>query len=1350
MVLLAAELVTKGVLFAQPGSVPSPGRTGIAVLEGLGPLADVLVLETPAVTAQASRVEISPGEPSRFAEPFPVKVTPASRGRWETAGDGRTDVWRLRVISEGAVSLNLGFTRYRMPPGGRLRVYTPDGEEVVGPFTDADNATHGQLWTPLISGGDAVIEAAVPSTRRNDLVLELASINRGFRDLAPTSVSLPSHDRTCHIDAACEEADPYRDQVGSVALLQISGRDRCTGVLLANTAGTRLPYMLTAEHCVGDSDEAASVVVYWNYQRPACGSGSASKAQSQSGALLRAVNASRDFALLELDDDIDRDHDDVYHAGWDRNQLPLASAIAFGHSGTHVKSIAVTNNPLTVASLVSKRVVGTGGYIYMDGWDSGQIEGGASGSPMFDSDKRVAALLVAGSKAVYAACGVAPNWATRISTAWTGGGSRESRLSDWLDPLATGETAIDGYHANFGPETVGTLDDKALRHADGAMEGAMDVDVSHGFADQDGDPLTYSATSSNESAVTRSVDGSVVTLAPLAAGSSTIEITATEVGGRSRTATQSFSVTVGENRSPEPAGTLRDLSLKIYEGAVEIDVAAAFEDDDDDDLTYRASSSNPSVAVVAVSDSTVSVTPLSGGETRITTTATDEDGSNTTARRHFDLFVNRSPQAAAPPSLLEVIRVDGAGSWELASWFTDAEGDALTYGGSSDDPAVATVQVSGSTMTVTPVFFGSATVAVTATDVDGSNTAATVSVTVNVLNAAPATVGAMPPLSARIGDPDPTIEVATRFSDPDGDALTYGASSSNRAVATAAVSGSTISLTPVAPGRSTITVTATDTDGSGRAARQSFVLTATIVEVEANFEFATYRLIEGQRVRAAVHLNRDPERDLVLPLTVVRAGAATSADHANVPRRLVFARGVTTQAFVFEALDDSLEEGPEVVYVDLNDSQPGVSAGPSAKFVILDEDLIDVKANFEFATYQLTEGQSVRAAVHLHRDPERDLVLPLTVVRAGAATSTDHANIPRRLVFARGVTTQAFVFKAIEDSIEEGREVVYVDLNDSQPGVSAGPSAKFVILDKDAETGDSAGNGGGDPGNGGGGDPGNGGGGDPGGDGGGGDTGGNGGGGDTGGNGDGGDTGGNGGGGDPGGDGGGGDPGGGGDTGGDGDAGSPPRAAIAVDAECNAGLCRSRTGVPVTFRDASSGDVRSHRWEFGGGTSSTAPVVAHAWADPGFHHVVLRVSDGANESTASLTLLVEAAEPAGACRPDAGTLCLRDSRFAVRAEQWNLEGDGGAAEVVHAGTNDSGLFRFFDPDNWELLIKVLDGCAANGHVWVFGASTTDLGYAIRVTDTVTGELREYRNEPGRPAQAITDARAFRESCGPRR
>lgn len=96
---------------------------------------------------------------------------------------------------------------------------------------------------------------------------------------------------------------------------------------------------------------------------------------------------------------------------------------------------------------------------------------------------------------------------------------------------------------------------------------------------------------------------------------------------------------------------------------------------------------------------------------------------------------------------------------------------------------------------------------------------------------------------------------------------------------------------------------------------------------------------------------------------------------------------------------------------------------------------------------------------------------------------------------------------------------------------------------------------------------------------------------------------------------------------------------------------------------------------------------------------------------------------------------------------WTGDGNRGSAKVVPKATNDSGLFRFFDADNWEVLIKVLDACAVNGHHWVYGASTTDLGYEIRVRDTAEDDVKLYRNEAGRPAPAITDVKAFPDSCG---
>ncbi len=210
---------------------------------------------------------------------------------------------------------------------------------------------------------------------------------------------------------------------------------------------------------------------------------------------------------------------------------------------------------------------------------------------------------------------------------------------------------------------------------------------------------------------------------------------------------------------------------------------------------------------------------------------------------------------------------------------------------------------------------------------------------------------------------------------------------------------------------------------------------------------------------------------------------------------------------------------------------------------------------------------------------------------------------------------------------------------------------------------------------------------------------------------------------------------------------SIPAASFDFGAPCaGSELCRTVTGEPVTFVDESDSSAREWTWDFGDGTTSRLRSPVHSWSTPGFYEVVLTVSDGSGSSSASRTVFVEAASPAGTCAADGETRCLRDSRFEVTAEWWSLDGDSGRAAVVPVGTNDSGLLSFFGPENWEVLIKVLDGCSVNGRVWVLGASTTDLGYRIRVTDTATGAFRAYENEPGSPAPAIVDVNAFPRAC----
>jgi virginiamycin B lyase len=119
--------------------------------------------------------------------------------------------------------------------------------------------------------------------------------------------------------------------------------------------------------------------------------------------------------------------------------------------------------------------------------------------------------------------------------------------------------------------------------------------------------------------------------------------------------------------------------------------------------------------------------------------------------------------------------------------------------------------------------------------------------------------------------------------------------------------------------------------------------------------------------------------------------------------------------------------------------------------------------------------------------------------------------------------------------------------------------------------------------------------------------------------------------------------------------------------------------------------------------------------------------------------------PPPLCASDANTLCLNNNRFMVQVEWAIAQGQGIGSVVSGVSSNDSGVMWFFGPDNWELLIKVLDGCGVNSHFWVFGAAATDVQYTIQVTDTQTGEVRTYTNPLGTTSPAITDTAAF-ESC----
>jgi hypothetical protein len=117
--------------------------------------------------------------------------------------------------------------------------------------------------------------------------------------------------------------------------------------------------------------------------------------------------------------------------------------------------------------------------------------------------------------------------------------------------------------------------------------------------------------------------------------------------------------------------------------------------------------------------------------------------------------------------------------------------------------------------------------------------------------------------------------------------------------------------------------------------------------------------------------------------------------------------------------------------------------------------------------------------------------------------------------------------------------------------------------------------------------------------------------------------------------------------------------------------------------------------------------------------------------------------PQPSCTPDATTLCLNGGRFKVQVG-WKNQGQTGVGHAV-ALTKDTGYFWFFDPNNVELVTKVLAGCGLNQRFWVFAGGLTDLETALTLTDTVTGVVRTYRNPQRTAFRPIQDTGAF-DTC----
>jgi ELWxxDGT repeat protein len=148
-----------------------------------------------------------------------------------------------------------------------------------------------------------------------------------------------------------------------------------------------------------------------------------------------------------------------------------------------------------------------------------------------------------------------------------------------------------------------------------------------------------------------------------------------------------------------------------------------------------------------------------------------------------------------------------------------------------------------------------------------------------------------------------------------------------------------------------------------------------------------------------------------------------------------------------------------------------------------------------------------------------------------------------------------------------------------------------------------------------------------------------------------------------------------------------------------------------------------------GDTQAFGPLGARATRRP-----------ASTKSRPIVTERFDAAAVTETCVPSPARLCLNGGRFKVEASWKDFNNRTGQGTAV-AITGDTGYFWFFNANNIEAVLKVLDGTSLNGHFWVFYGALSNVEYTLTVTDTTNGKVKTYRNPQGQFA-SVADTSAF--------
>ena len=384
-------------------------------------------------------------------------------GDWTPLENG-SRIWTTEIVCPEALSVNLIFENLFLPSGASLYLYDKNKTNYVGAYTERNNRKDGILGTELVLGNHIVVEYYEPVEAINKGDFTITNVIHGYRSIQKIQDDLEKSLNSagdCHYDVECPLGNGWEDQIRSIAMIVVNGNGICTGALINNSCEDGRPLMLSANHCLSGGVSSWAFRFNWkaNPGTEVCADTITGidpgppYDQTMNGATILTNGAAGDFLLMEVDNLTNNDVAawNLYFSGWNHNDNAIVpQSTILHHPQGDLMKISQEQDTIYHSAIAAAEVW------WVDAYEFGSTQGGSSGAPLFDQNKRIIGQLYGGQSNC---SGTTENglydYFGRLGVSWGYG------LSDYLAPNSCGQALVlDGW----GPNEQDQFDDASLEY----------------------------------------------------------------------------------------------------------------------------------------------------------------------------------------------------------------------------------------------------------------------------------------------------------------------------------------------------------------------------------------------------------------------------------------------------------------------------------------------------------------------------------------------------------------------------------------------------------------------------------------------------------------------------------------------------------------------------------------------------------------------------------------------------------------------------------------------------------------------------------------------------------------------